>query len=74
MKRREFITVSVGGALIYSLDRRPMWADAAERKPVRVPLKFFTAAEAALVAAACDRIFPSDDTGPGARETLPEND
>jgi gluconate 2-dehydrogenase gamma chain len=35
---------------------------------VRVPLRYFTAAEARVVAAACDRIFPSDESGPGAKE------
>lgn len=67
MKRREFITVSVGGVLVYTLNRRALWLDAAET-PVRVPLRFFTAAEAQVVAAACERIFPSDENGPGAKE------
>jgi gluconate 2-dehydrogenase gamma chain len=35
---------------------------------VRVPLRFFTAEEARVVAAACERIFPSDTSGPGATE------
>ena len=35
---------------------------------LRVPLRFFTEAEALLVAAAAARIFPSDETGPGASE------
>jgi gluconate 2-dehydrogenase gamma chain len=35
---------------------------------VRVPLRFFTAAEARVIAAACERIFPSDASGPGATE------
>ena len=40
------------------------------RKPdtVRVPLRFFTEQEARIVAAACERIFPSDASGPGATE------
>ena len=33
-----------------------------------MPLRFFTTAEARVVEAACDRIFPSDATGPGSRE------
>src|SRR5580693_8805309 len=68
MRRRQFleITVSaVGGALIYSLDRRPSLLNA---QTLRVPLRFFTAAEAKIVAAAAARIFPSDDAGPGASE------
>lgn len=67
MKRREFVTLSVGGVLIYTLDRKALWLDA-EAKPVRVPLKFFTAHEAKIVAAACERIFPGDENGPGAKE------
>ena len=35
---------------------------------MRIPLRFFTEEQALLVAAAAGRIFPSDDTGPGARE------
>jgi len=67
MKRREFFTLSVGGVLIYTLNRQALWLNAAET-PVQVPLKFFTAGEAKLVAAACERIFPSDENGPGAKE------
>jgi gluconate 2-dehydrogenase gamma chain len=67
MKRREFFTLSVGGVLIYTLNREALWLNAAET-PVQVPLKFFTADEARAVAAACERIFPSDENGPGAKE------
>jgi gluconate 2-dehydrogenase gamma chain len=67
MKRREFVTLSVGGVLIYTLNRQALWLNAAET-PVRVALRFFTADEALVVAAACERIFPSDENGPGARE------
>ena len=67
MKRREFITLTVGGILIYTLNRQALWLNAAET-PVKVPLRFFTADEAQLVAAACERIFPSDESGPGAKE------
>src|SRR5579862_6054123 len=35
---------------------------------VRIPLRFFTQPEAMIVAAAASRIFPSDETGPGAQE------
>ncbi len=68
MRRREFLEISVsavGGALIYSLDRRPTLLGA---QTLRVPLRFFTASEAKIVAAAAARIFPSDDAGPGANE------
>jgi gluconate 2-dehydrogenase gamma chain len=70
MKRREFITLSaksLGGLLIYTLAREPMFLNAQEGT-VKVPLRFFTAAEARTVAAACERILPSDDSGPGAKE------
>ncbi len=70
MKRREFITFpakSLGGVLIYALSGEPIRLQAQEGS-VRVPLRFFTAAEARVVAAACERIFPSDDSGPGSTE------
>jgi gluconate 2-dehydrogenase gamma chain len=70
MRRREFITLpaqSLGGLLLCTLAREPVRLQAQDGE-VRVPLRFFTAAEARVVAAACERIFPSDDSGPGARE------
>jgi gluconate 2-dehydrogenase gamma chain len=72
MRRREFISLpakSVGGLLIYTLAGEPLHIQGAETNgDVRVPLRFFTAAEARMVEAACDRIFPSDASGPGAKE------
>ena len=70
MRRRQFLVLSaasIGGVLVYSLDRRPFRLTAEDRS-VRIPLRFFTRYEAMIVAAACSRIFPSDETGPGARE------
>ena len=70
MRRRHFLTLSaatLGGVLVYSLDRKASLL-AAQHKSVRVPLRFFMETEALIVAAATSRIFPSDDTGPGARE------
>lgn len=70
MRRRHFLTLSaatLGGVLVYSLDRKASLL-AAQHKPVRVPLRFFAEAEALTVAAAASRIFPSDESGPGARE------
>jgi gluconate 2-dehydrogenase gamma chain len=70
MRRRHFLTLSattLGGVLIYTLDRKAALL-ASEQKSVRVPLRFFTEAEALVVAAAAARIFPSDDSGPGAHE------
>jgi gluconate 2-dehydrogenase gamma chain len=42
--------------------------DAAGDKAVRIPLRFFTEQEAVVVAAAAGRIFPADESGPGAKE------
>src|SRR4051812_30705872 len=71
MRRREFLVLSatsIGGILVYTLDQRLTRLSAQDDKSVRIPLRFFTQAEALIVAAACARIFPSDETGPGARE------
>ena len=70
MQRRHFITLSaasVGGVLVYSLDRK-LWVASAQAKSVRIPLHFFDETEALVVAAAVSRIFPSDESGPGAKE------
>jgi gluconate 2-dehydrogenase gamma chain len=70
MRRRHFLTLSaatLGGVLVYSLDRKASLLTS-EQKPIRIPLRFFTATEALIVAAAASRIFPTDDSGPGARE------
>jgi len=70
MKRRELITLSaksLGGLLVYSLAGDPIRVRGNEGT-VEVPLRFFTAAEARIILAACDRIFPSDENGPGAKE------
>ena len=68
MKRRAFITLpakTVGMLLAYRVigDPAPIEAQAGD---IKVPLRFFTAVEARTVEAACERIFPSDDSGPGA--------
>jgi len=74
MKRREFLTVpaaTLGGTLLYTLSREPLRLQAqtgGKDGMVKVPLRFFTAEEAKVVAAACERIFPSDASGPGATE------
>src|ERR1700691_5720399 len=69
MKRREFILIpakALGGLVLYSLVGELISAPAEDG--VKVPLRFFTAAEAQVVQAASERIFPSDDSGPGATE------
>jgi len=73
VRRRHFLVLSaasIGGVLVYSLDRRASRLYAAEKstQTLRIPLRFFTEPEALIVAAAASRIFPSDDAGPGAQE------
>ncbi|HTS30918.1 MAG TPA: gluconate 2-dehydrogenase subunit 3 family protein [Bryobacteraceae bacterium] len=74
MRRREFLVIparSLGGVLLYTLAREPirLYAQESPQKgTLRVPLRFFTADEAKIVTAACERIFPADDSGPGATE------
>ncbi len=70
MKRREFVELSantLGGLLIYSLAGLPTVVNA-EEGTVRVPLRFFTRKEARVIIAACERIFPATETGPGATQ------
>jgi gluconate 2-dehydrogenase gamma chain len=70
MKRREFIELSassLGGVLIYSLGGAPTVVGAQDGT-VKVPLRFFTASEAKVIVAACERIFPATETGPGATQ------
>ena len=69
MKRREFIELSgasFGGLLIYTLAGEPIVVDA--RDKAKVPLRFFTAQEAKVIVAACERIFPANESGPGATQ------
>jgi gluconate 2-dehydrogenase gamma chain len=71
MRRREFLTLSaasIGGVLVYSLDREVFRLSAQADQSIRIPLRFFSQVEALIVVAAASRIFPSDETGPGARE------
>jgi len=73
MRRREFVvlsTKSVGGVIVYSLDWQLTRLSVPTKLPQRqrVPLRFFTQSEALIVAAAASRIFPTDESGPGANE------
>src|SRR5262249_14106063 len=73
MKRREFLVfsaASVGGVLVYSLNRQltRVSAQNGASQSIRVLLRFFTQSEALIVASAAARIFPSDNSGPGANE------
>ena len=70
MRRREFLTISagtIGATALYILTRE---SSTFERRGanVVVPLRFFTAKEAGVVSAACERIFPRDANGPGAMD------
>jgi gluconate 2-dehydrogenase gamma chain len=75
MRRRQFLVLSaasVGGVLVYSLDRQVSRVSAQDKpagqQQIKIPLKFLTESEALIVAAAVARIFPSDESGPGAHE------
>src|ERR1700681_3434566 len=70
MRRREFLTIpaaAMGGTLLYTLAGAPFRLQAQDGK-VKIPLRFFSAGAARTITAACERIFPSDATGPGATE------
>lgn len=70
MKRREFLAVpaaALGGSLWYTLAGQAIRSNPQEGV-LQIPLRFFAAAEARTISAACERIFPSDETGPGATE------
>ena len=70
MRRREFLAIpagALGGALLYVLARESARLKSRDGS-VAVPLRFFTADEARVVAAACERIFPHDANGPGATD------
>src|ERR1700736_5271375 len=70
MHRRQFLTLSansLGGVLVYSLDRKSSLLTG-QSKRLRIPLRFFSEPEALTLASAAARIFPSDDSGPGAKE------
>lgn len=72
-KRRHFLhllATSIGGTLIYTLDRQPRLQAQTTPAPktLRIPLRFFTEPEALIIAAAAARIFPTDESGPGASE------
>jgi gluconate 2-dehydrogenase gamma chain len=72
MRRRQFLVLTgatIGGTLVYSLDRRVSLLSAQEKPhTVRIPLRFLTEKEALILTAAVSRIFPSDRSGPGAAE------
>jgi gluconate 2-dehydrogenase gamma chain len=70
MRRRHFLTLSaasLGNILAQSLDAKLLRL-AAQQKQIRIPLHFFTESEALIISAAVARIFPADDSSPGAHE------
>jgi gluconate 2-dehydrogenase gamma chain len=70
MKRRDFLHLpvrSLSGVLLYTMSDEPVYL-LAQTQEIRVPLRFFATAEARVVQAASERIFPSDASGPGATE------
>ncbi len=72
MRRRQFLVLtgaSIGGTIVYSLDRHVSLLSAQEKPPtIRIPLRFLTEEEALVLTAAVGRIFPTDESGPGAKE------
>ncbi len=70
MQRREFLVipaVALGGSLLQFLARESARVDVLNGA-AHVPLRFFTAAEAAVVRTAAERIMPRDASGPGATD------
>jgi gluconate 2-dehydrogenase gamma chain len=68
--RRHFLKLSattLGGLLVYTLDHKAARVHA-QTSSIKVPLGFFTADEALTIAAAAARIFPADESSPGANE------
>jgi gluconate 2-dehydrogenase gamma chain len=70
MPRRQFLVISaavVAGVLLSGLDGSANRVSPEDRL-IHIPLHFFDAAEAAIVMAAVSRIFPADESGPGAKQ------
>lgn len=70
MRRREFLSIpaaAVVGPVLSMLARESVRLETLDAQ-VRVPLRFFTASEARVIGAACERIFPGDASGPGATD------
>ena len=71
MKRREFIQIpaqALGGVLMYTLACEPvrLRVETSASETVEFELRHFTATQAQVGQAASARIFPNDDSGPGA--------
>lgn len=71
MRRRYFLTFSassLGGLLLYTLEREPIRVQAQSNRKIKIPLRFFNERQALIVASATARIFPTDAAGPGATD------
>ena len=70
MKRRDFVVIPLAAmsAPLLELLAAESWRPEPRKGQLRVPLRFFTAAEAKIVTAACERIFPADANGAGATD------
>ena len=68
--RRNFLAISaaaLGGVVVYSSELRAFRV-AAQHQALHIPLRFFDSAQALIVGAVVSRIFPTDESGPGARD------
>jgi gluconate 2-dehydrogenase gamma chain len=63
--RRSFVT-ALGAATLLTGDPPRAGQDVARLLAPRVSYRFFDAAEARFIEAACERLIPTDDAGPGA--------
>ena len=67
MTRRDMIAISacgVSAAVIAALGAERVDG----QDSLRVPLRFFSARQAKIIEAACERIMPSNESGPGAKD------
>lgn len=70
MRRRDFVVIPLAAlsAPLVKLLAEESFRPQPRGGQVRVPLRFFTAAEARIVTAATERIFPGDANGAGATD------
>lgn len=70
MRRRDFVVIPLAAlsAPLVKLLADESFRPQPRGGQVRVPLRFFTAAEARIVTAATERIFPADSSGAGATD------
>src|SRR6202030_624 len=70
LPRRNFLAISatlLGRVVLYSPEQG-LFYPAARDQVLRLPLRFFDPTQARIVGAAVSRIFPADESGPGAKE------